>query len=184
MCIRDSVINMSLGIDSPNLASVQPITDVIQDAIDNNVFIVAASGNDGQLMTPTNYSYPGSPLGAEMEGFINVGSSDVASGSISRFSNYSDTYVEIMAPGSTDSSTGVGLLMPDPGSDPANSYDRASGTSFASPIVAGAAGLVIGLLRSRGENPTPAEIEAALKDGAISEPGFSGRTQDLSLIHI
>ena len=172
------VMNLSLGYSSPDLDAFQVMTNALQAAVDNNVFVVAAAGNDGLEQTSSVFSYPGSPLGAQIEGFINVGSIDTINNQISNFSNFSDTLVEIMAPGSENSAGGVGIFMPDPGSDPANSYDDASGTSFASPIVAGAAGLVIGLLRSRGQNPTPAEVEQALKTHAVSNGSLSGRVQN------
>lgn len=115
------VINMSLG--STYLDS--SIQEAVNYAYENEVFVVAAAGNDG---TETMY-YP-----AALENVISVGSinSDVV---LSDFSNYGNT-IDLVAPGELIYTTDLN-----------NGYAQVSGTSFAAPHVAA----VLGLLVSYGE---------------------------------
>ncbi|MFS0727577.1 S8 family peptidase [Paenibacillus sp. 1P07SE] len=110
------VINMSLG----NYASAQFLHDAIRYAYDRDVVLIAASGND-------NTSRPGYPA-AYPEVFA-VGATD-SQQARAPFSNYGD-YIDVAAPGDGIAST-----------YPGNQYAALSGTSMASPHVAGLAGLI------------------------------------------
>ena len=111
---RADVINMSLGIR--NVGGGLPHADVIRYALSRNVTVVAASGNDG---TQERY-YPGA-----LPGVCAVGAAD-ADGRVAGFTSYGAP-ITCLAPG-TDiySSFAHGT------------YASASGTSQASPFVAGA----------------------------------------------
>lgn len=97
-----------------------------QDVIDyatltKNALVVAAAGNDGQDLAyyPASYTY-----------VLSVAATNSVNDSKASFSNYNYT-VDICTPGNTIYSTVYN-----------NTYTQMSGTSMASPITAGAAGLV------------------------------------------
>ncbi|KZE64105.1 hypothetical protein AWM68_13445 [Fictibacillus phosphorivorans] len=130
------VINMSLGSSNYNYS----YDAAIQYAHDSGVVIVAAAGNSG---TSTMH-YP-----AAYDNVIAVGSTD-QSDARSYFSNYG-YWVDIMAPGSYIYST-----------LPYSSYGSMSGTSMASPVVAGVAALLL----ANEPNLSNYEVEQRLYDSA------------------
>jgi subtilisin family serine protease len=115
------VINLSLG--GPGSTALQ---DAVNYAWNRGSFLACAAGNDGTSST-TN-----ARPGAYTNCFAVA--STTSSDSRSSFSNYG-TWVEAAAPGSSIYSTWLG-----------SSYNTISGTSMATPHVAG----VAGLLRSQG----------------------------------
>jgi len=110
------IINMSLGNYSYNSF----FQDAINYAYNRDILVVAAAGNDATNLThyPSSYNH-----------VISVGST-TQDDTLSYFSNYG-SYVDITAPGSDILST-----------TPYNFYETFSGTSMASPVVAGVAALV------------------------------------------
>nr|WP_245838792.1 S8 family peptidase [Marininema halotolerans] len=112
-----SVISLSLG--SPEKSQV--VEDAVNYASEKGAVVVAAAGNDGSS-TP---SYPG---GSEKA--IGVGATD-QNDAKADFSNYGADWVDVAAPG-------VDILSTVPG----GKYEEMSGTSMATPHVAGVAGLV------------------------------------------
>lgn len=111
------VINMSLG----GSTSSTTLQNAVNYAYGKGVVIVAAAGNDGS----SSVSYPAAYNGVIAVGAIN------SSNQRADFSNYG-TKLDLMAPG-------VNVLSTYPGSR----YQSMSGTSMASPIVAGGACLVL-----------------------------------------
>jgi thermitase len=120
------VINMSLGIR--HTGGGLPHEDVIRYALGHGVCVVAASGNDG---TDTKY-YPGA-----LPGVIAVGAVG-DDGRVASFTSYG-AQITVVAPG-------VNILS----SFARGRYALASGTSQASPCVAGAVALLVSLARQRG----------------------------------
>ena len=122
------VINMSLGGADYSLS----LNDAVQDAWNAGVVIVAGAGNDGN----TALFYP-----AALDNVVSVGAFD-EDGARASFSNYG-SWVDISAPGNTIMSTypmaqcGLSTTPGDTGC-----YQWLSGTSMATPYVAGAAALV------------------------------------------
>src|SRR3990172_13225900 len=118
------VINMSLGGDSYS----QSLKNSVDDAVTAGLILVAASGN-------TPYCTIGENLGvnwpAAFSNVIAVGSTN-SSDVVSSFS-CSGPEVDVTAPGQSIYSTDIGGGYADAG----------SGTSFASPQVAGLAGLIL-----------------------------------------
>jgi thermitase len=112
------VINMSLGIK--HVGGGLPHEDVIRYALAKNVTVVAASGNDG---TDERY-YPGA-----LPGVFAVGAVDAA-GQPATFTSYGAN-ISVAAPG-------VNIYS----SYAHNGYAMATGTSQASPFVAGMVGLM------------------------------------------
>jgi len=134
------VINMSLG--GPKSGA---LNTAVANAVDEGVHVVVAAGNAGR--NACNYS-PASELNA-----ITVGST-TEQDERSYFSNYGDC-VDIFAPGS-------GIIAADNKSS--NSYTKMSGTSMASPHVAGIAAFIAGT-----GSFTPAQLTAQMKAMAIRD---------------
>lgn len=134
------IINLSLGgYNDSNL-----LKSAINYALANDVYVVAATGNDGgsQPLYPANYA-----------GVIAVGSVNEA-GNISTFSNRGE---DTLAPGE---------VVPAPYIN--NNYVYQSGTSFAAPHVAG----VIALELALGQTPSfdGGLIAVNIDDAPIIEP--------------
>ncbi len=134
------IINMSLGIK--HVGGGLPHEDVIRYALSKNVTVVAASGNDG---TAERY-YPGA-----LPGVIAVGAVDNA-GMVARFSSFGAN-ITVVAPG-----LNVYSSFAD------NSYAAASGTSQASPFVAGAIGLMKSYALQQGVKLSNQEIKYILQN--------------------
>lgn len=114
---------------------------------ERNILIVAAAGNDGCdcLNVP-----------AALPSVLAVGATD-ARGHPLDFSNWGETYQNqgILAPGEN-------IL----GAKPGGGTVQLSGTSFATPIVAAVAALLLSLQEQRGETPNPQAVRQALLDSA------------------
>lgn len=126
------VINMSFGKGySPQKAAVD---EAVKYAISKDVLLVHAAGNDNKNLDeeqnfPTNKYLDGSLASS----WITVGASGVDDNETLKasFSNYGKTTVDVFAPGVQIYST-----------TPDNKYMDQQGTSMASPVVAGLAGLI------------------------------------------
>jgi subtilisin family serine protease len=145
------VINLSLGtIADPGL-----LRNAVAEAQARGVVLVAAAGNDDASSPARN------PAGLSALGAVAVASTDGAA-TRSFFSNYG-SWVTLSAPGE-------GAVGPVPG----GGYGSAQGTSFAAPLVAGAAAL----LRSACPLTTAAAIRQRLTLAAINidqqNPSFIG----------
>ncbi len=134
------VINMSLG--GPFTSPI--IEESVKKAIDKGVVVVAAAGNEASDWV----SYP-----AGYEGVISVGSINKEK-KLSYYSNYG-TSVDIVAPGEEVYSTVYDY-------EKKSSFIKASGTSMASPVVAGVAALLL----TKYPNLTPAQVEYVLEHTA------------------
>ncbi len=162
------VINMSLG-GSGRSATYEA---ALAYAVKNGVTVVVAAGNEASetggsyFQSPSSYS----PM---FEGMLAVASTDSATGALSTYSNYSAKFVEISAPGSENSRARRGLLS----TWTRSGYARIQGTSMASPVVAGAAGLAISMLRSRGYEPSPATIEGLFAVASVNKDGLRSKVQ-------
>jgi subtilisin family serine protease len=130
------VINLSLGATSYSIGEEA----AVDYAWSHNVVVVAAAGNTGR----TSYHYP-----AAHQHVIAVAATD-ANDNLASFSTRGD-FVDVAAPGSSVWST-----------FPGNRYGRMSGTSMATPHVAGLAALILSL------NPTltPDQVRAFIQDHA------------------
>jgi hypothetical protein len=158
------VINMSLGgptLDSYTLAA-------IQYAERNNVIVVAAAGNCGDEQSSSTCSGTPSPGGMEYPGryaeSIAVGATRINDQRAS-FSSWGSE-LTLTAPGSGSIATPTWSS-----SNNINAYDGSSyGTSFSSPIVAGAVALV------KGEFPdiSKDEVVALLSNSADKVAGMNG----------
>ena len=136
------VINMSLGSSQYSYT----IEEAVNYAFNRGLTMVAASGNDGG-----GVGYP-----AACDHVIAVGALD-SSDRLASFSNRG-LPLDLTAPG-------VNILSTVP-----SGYQKMSGTSMASPVVAGCASLVLARYPDYG----PSQVEGALKTGAtdLGSPGF------------
>lgn len=152
-----AVINMSMGADS----AISAVDAAIARAVDANIFVAGAAGN-------SNADACDSSPGSSTSNFT-VGSID-SSHLLSDFSNYG-TCVDILAPGENITSL-----------DYSNSsgYAVHSGTSMATPHVAGAAALYLSLHPTAGV----ASIKTALKNGAEAGANVRGTTTTNKLLDI
>jgi thermitase len=144
------VISLSMG--GPDDA--RAVRDAVARAISHGVVVVAAMGNEGKELRNYPAAYPG---------VIAVGATN-ASDKLAGFSTRGP-WISVCAPGvgilSTTPTYGVTLNSPeDGGIDPV--YGKLSGTSMATPLVAGIAALV----RSQHASWSPAQIKAAIERGA------------------
>ena len=139
------VINLSLGG-----GVTQALVGALRYAQANDVLIVAASGNDAA-------STPGAPAiySSFFENTLSVGS-HTRSDTLSSFSNRvgSSTAVQVDAPGSRIASTA-----------PGGEYQYLSGTSMATPHVAGVAALAY----SANQALSAADVRSIIVDGANQE---------------
>jgi len=144
------IINMSLGAAS----APSSIQDVINNAYAQGVTLVAAAGN--------SFNY-GSEYPAAFDNIISVASS-TNEDQKSSFSTYHET-VDVLSPGSDTLSTlPAGAFLADYCSDQnhgtdSDGYGYCSGTSMASPVDAGVAGLIL----AKDPSLTPAEVEIILE---------------------
>jgi len=128
------VISMSFGKSfSPQKSWVD---DAVKYAASKDVLLVHAAGNDAKNIDSTE-NYP-NPVYLDKSGvagnFITVGASGDSTngGFTASFSNYGKNSVDVFAPG-------VNIYSTLPGGD---KYGNYSGTSMATPVVAGVAALI------------------------------------------
>ncbi len=132
------IINLSLGSNGSDAV----LAEQVQYAIAHGVAIVAAAGNDGCDCVLYPARYPG---------VIAVGAT-TSSNVRASFSSYGST-LTLVAPGTNICSTSWAV------GNTTSSYGCGyNGTSFSSPLVAGA----VGILVAQNKALTPAQIKAAL----------------------
>jgi subtilisin len=164
------VANMSLGCNCVS----QALNQAIDRAVAAGVVVVVAAGNDGRdasSYSPANHpkvitvsaiaDYNGLP-GGGARATCYADKDDT----LANFSNYGPA-VDIAAPGVCITSTWKG-----------GRYETISGTSMASPHVAGGVGLY---LSSRSKPQSAADVEAvstALKQAAFPQSSINGFTED------
>ena len=129
----------------------------LYEAIDNsgnqiNHVFVAAAGNSGT----NGASYPAA---YDLDNIIAVAATD-CNDNLAGFSQYSATEVDVAA-------VGVDVYSSTPG----NNYEYYSGTSMATPHVAGAVGLIYSVM---GDDVTAAEIKALIMDHVRPVSGLNG----------
>ena len=135
-----SVINLSLGADCAS----RVLREAVQSAIAQGVVIVAAAGNDGSETSQCPASLPGVLSVAAV----------TENRQRTTWSNYG-AWVSLAAPGEGITSTfplGLGAET-----DATPGYASWSGTSMATPFVAGAAALAVEYAALTEESITPAE---------------------------
>jgi subtilisin family serine protease len=146
------IINMSFG------KAYSPEKEVVDEAVryadQRGVLMVHAAGNDAKdLATEGNFPNRTYLSGGAAVNWIEVGASDWrgAENLAAEFSNYGAQQVDVFAPGSQILSTA-----------PGNTYEEASGTSFAAPVVSG----IAALLMSYYPNLTAMQVKRIIEESA------------------
>jgi subtilisin family serine protease len=157
-----TVINCSFGTGDEDLepGAPKPHLEAVAFAAARDCTLVAASGNSGDKRTYWPAAFP------EVIAVGAVG----ADGATSSFSTSGD-HVALCAPGERVRTAAL------------DGYQRATGTSFAAPFVAGAAGLLVSRARERSASLDPATVKTLLMASAQPhrsdvEPGFGAGVLD------
>jgi thermitase len=132
------------------------LEDAIRKAYENDILFVAASGN----ATTDNDRSPHYPSSYNVPNVISVAALD-RNDQLARFSNYGLKSVMIAAPGVDILSTWLG-----------NAYEEKSGTSMATPVISGVAGLIV------AENPRISvdQLKKRLLAAVDPLPAVKGKT--------
>jgi len=133
--------------------SSRTLQDAITHAKDKGILFVAAAGNESN----DNDDSPSYPASYSIENVISVAATD-QNDALASFSNYGLT-VHLAAPG-------VSILS----TTPNNTYQRLSGTSMATPYVAGAAALV----KAQGEISL-SDLKQRILGGVDKISGLTGK---------
>ena len=138
-----NIINVSAGQLTDEGEADTWLEKSVQLCQENNVLLIAATGNDGCECLHVPASLPT---------VLAVGAMD-DQGKPTHFSNWGGEYQNqgILAPGEN-------IL----GAKPGGGTTRLNGTSFATPIVSGVVALLLSLQLKRGEKPDPQKVRTAL----------------------
>jgi subtilisin len=139
-----TVLNLSLGGDTP----VEALKLALEAALSQGIPVAAAAGNQGSQGSPAHY-----PAAFDLPGLVAVGALD-RDLSPAPYSTRG-AYVDLAAPG-----TALECVTPGGG------QDECTGTSFATPLVAGAMALWL----SAQPNLTPAQLQQRLEENAQPLP--------------
>lgn len=147
------VINMSLG--GPTKSST--LESAVNTAWNSGVIVVAAAGNSNNPSKTYPAAYPN---------VIAVAATDNKDNKAS-FSSYGAKWVDVAAPGvyiysTWKNSSSASKPYPDCNADGTECYKYASGTSMATPMVAGVAGLVW----STGYGTSPSSVRTRIESKA------------------
>ena len=149
------VINNSWGFRGNLPRQLQDIIDIGTEQF--GAIFVGAAGNESS----NNDRVPSSPANAQ--GMISVGASD-SNGNPARFSNFGANNVALFAPG-------VNISAADAFNP--NGRTRLSGTSMASPVVAGA----VDVLLESNPSLTTAQAKQQLIDGVVKQRSLANSSQ-------
>ncbi|RTH09610.1 peptidase S8, partial [Thermus scotoductus] len=144
-----TVLNLSLGGDTP----VEALKIALQAALGQGIPVAAAAGNQGTQGSPAHY-----PAALDLPGLVAVGALDYdPQGHTFAPAPYSTrgAYVDLSAPGTHL-----------PCTTPGGGTGSCTGTSFATPLVAGAMALWL----SAQPNLTPAQVQQNLEQYAKPLP--------------
>jgi serine protease AprX len=178
------IINLSLGHPVMEPAATDPLCEVVADAVNAGIVVVAAAGNDGMAADGSRVlggiNSPGNSPWAITVGSINTwGTAGRSDDTLTTYSSHGPTRFDgavkpdVAAPGNKIVSLEAsGAYIPSAYSylhragSGTNSYMQLSGTSMATPIVSGG----VALLLQGSPNMSPSQIKMALQGGATYMP--------------
>jgi serine protease AprX len=178
------IINLSLGHPVMEPAATDPLCEVVADAVNAGIVVVAAAGNDGMAADGSRVlggiNSPGNSPWAITVGSINTwGTAGRSDDTLTTYSSHGPTRFDgavkpdVAAPGNKIVSLEAsGAFIPSEYSylhragNGTNSYMQLSGTSMATPIVSGG----VALLLQGSPNMSPSQIKMALQGGATYMP--------------
>jgi hypothetical protein len=140
------------------------LRDAIAAGGQAGILFVAAAGNESN----NNDANPSYPASYTSDAVISVAATD-RSNRLASFSNYGVTSVDIAAPG-------VSILS----TTPNNTYASYSGTSMATPHVAGA----VALLASANPQASPAQIRSAILSSSVPVAALAGKVATGGLLNV
>lgn len=143
--------------------SSEGLQAAIERARQAGILFVAAAGNEG-VNADINPSYPAAYPG---DNILSVAAVD-ADGELAWFSNYGAATVDLAAPG-------VNIVSTVPGG-----YSDMSGTSMATPLVAGAAALAL----CRNPDLTFAQLKALIMHTVTPLPDLAGKTVSGGMLNV
>ena len=149
------VVNLSLGSGTASQAEHDAIA-----AFPTMLFVAAAGNGGADGVGDNNDLSPTYPCAYVLPNVLCVAASDNRD-QLAPFSNYGTLSVDLAAPGVSIASTWMG-----------GGYSWASGTSMATPLVSGTAGL----LWSAAPSSLPSDISSAIMAGVDARPAFTGKT--------
>jgi subtilisin family serine protease len=141
----------------------QGLYDAVDRAGDADILFIAAAGNDG-VDGDTSPHYPSSYDNANLISVASISSN----GTLSSFSNYGATSVDLGAPGASIYST----VPTGSRRSVSSGYASYSGTSMATPHVTGA----VALYASTHPSATALQIRSAILGSVVATPSLNGKT--------
>ena len=185
-CVGSAIVNSinyatqnNIDVMSMSFAGVgsyPPLESAISNAATRGRAMVFAAGNEnadaGQYF-PARY-------GHKYATTVTVGAIDSVTRAKSSFSNFSSVAVSITAPGSNS----ICSTMPTSYTTNHDLVGCSAGTSFSTPEVAGALGLILAIYRSSGDNISASQAKTILlrhvpRDPALANAVEHGRYLDL-----
>ena len=153
-----------------NVSQEDPLREAIAAAGRKGILFVAAAGNAGQDNDGSTRVYPAS---YDLDNIITVAAGNKQD-KLAWFSNYGAESVDIMAPGDSILSTSISQIWD------RRTHKVQSGTSMATPLVAGAAALL------KSENPalSAVELKEILMETADILPGLSGKVKSAGRLNL
>jgi serine protease AprX len=165
------VVNMSLNEDTAQSYLKDPLDAAVESAWMHGLVVVVAAGNRGTAPDAVDYAPANDPYVITVGGVDENGSADVSDHSIASWSSRGITQdgfpkPDVYAPGAhivSELAPGSAFSTMCPACVVDGQYIRASGTSFAAPMIAGVVADVLQL------HPlwTPDQVKAALTDPSV-----------------